>query len=187
MKRLVLAFSLLLVASLRAEAPKKVALARVPGGGMKPDIAVDARGTLHMVYFKGKTDAGDAFYVKSTDGGANFSQPLQINSQPGSVQGIGNNRRPRLALGKDGRVHVLWNGSSIAQPRGPLFQAMAADSPYNSMPLLYARLNDAGTAFEAQRNLMKRSAALDGGSAIAADPAGNVYGDRKSTRLNSSH
>ena len=51
MKRFVLAFSLLLVVSLRAEAPKKVALARVPDGGMKPDVAVDARGTLHMVYF----------------------------------------------------------------------------------------------------------------------------------------
>jgi hypothetical protein len=42
-------------------------------------------------------------------------------------------------------------------------------------PLLYTRLNDAGTAFEPQRNLMTASAILDGGGSLAADAQGNVY------------
>jgi hypothetical protein len=43
------------------------------------------------------------------------------------------------------------------------------------MPMLYARLNDAGNAFEAQRNLMIHSFGLDGGGSIAADRSGSVY------------
>jgi hypothetical protein len=41
--------------------------------------------------------------------------------------------------------------------------------------MLYARLNDAGTAFEPQRNVITRFYGLDGGGSIAADPRGNVY------------
>lgn len=41
--------------------------------------------------------------------------------------------------------------------------------------MLYARLNDAGTAFEPQRNLMHVGGFLDGGGTVAADRAGNVW------------
>jgi hypothetical protein len=41
--------------------------------------------------------------------------------------------------------------------------------------MLYARLNDAGTGFEHQRNLIQSAPGLDGGGSVAADEAGNVY------------
>jgi len=41
--------------------------------------------------------------------------------------------------------------------------------------MLYARLNDRGTAFEGQRNLIQETFGLDGGGSIAADQNGNVY------------
>jgi hypothetical protein len=41
--------------------------------------------------------------------------------------------------------------------------------------MLYSRLNDAGTAFEPQRNLMRVSTVLDGGGTVADDEAGNVF------------
>jgi hypothetical protein len=41
--------------------------------------------------------------------------------------------------------------------------------------MLYSRLNDGGTAFEAERNLMTRTFGLDGGGTLAADAGGNVY------------
>src|SRR5258707_15269901 len=44
-----------------------------------------------------------------------------------------------------------------------------------ALPLLYTRLNDAGTAFEPERNLITYAAGLDGGSSVAADDQGNVY------------
>src|SRR5207247_613995 len=72
----------------------------------------------------------------------------------------------QLAVGKGGRVHVAWNGSGKALPRGP--------GKYNS-PMLYSRLTDAGTAFEEQRNLMRITESLDGGGTLTADQAGNVY------------
>jgi hypothetical protein len=41
--------------------------------------------------------------------------------------------------------------------------------------MLYARLKDAGTRFEPQRNLMTATKNLDGGGSVAADAEGNVY------------
>jgi hypothetical protein len=41
--------------------------------------------------------------------------------------------------------------------------------------MLYARLNDARTAFEDQRDLMQQTDVLDGGGTVAADDVGNVY------------
>src|SRR5204863_3301184 len=39
----------------------------------------------------------------------------------------------------------------------------------------HACLNDAGTAFEPQQDLMKSTTGLDGGGTVAADSEGNVY------------
>jgi hypothetical protein len=41
--------------------------------------------------------------------------------------------------------------------------------------MLYARLNDGRTAFEAQRNVMQFAAGLDGGGTVAADSQGRVF------------
>jgi hypothetical protein len=41
--------------------------------------------------------------------------------------------------------------------------------------MLYTRLNDAGTAFEPDRNMIQNAYGLDGGGTVAADAAGNVY------------
>jgi len=42
-------------------------------------------------------------------------------------------------------------------------------------PLLYTRLNDGGTAFYPERNVITYAYDLDGGSSVAADSQGNVY------------
>jgi hypothetical protein len=42
-------------------------------------------------------------------------------------------------------------------------------------PMVFARLNDAETAFEPERNLIHAAYGLDGGGAVAADNAGDVY------------
>jgi len=41
--------------------------------------------------------------------------------------------------------------------------------------MLYTRLNDPGTAFEPQRNVMQFAVGLDGGASVAADNFSNVY------------
>jgi hypothetical protein len=142
-----------------------VTLLRTPGHGIQPQAAVDEKGVVHLIYFTGEAGNGDISYVRSEDGGSKFSHPLRVNSHPGSAIATGNIRGAHLAIGKNGRVHVAWNGSSKAEPKGP----------DKVTPLLYTRLNDAGTAFEPQRNMLQTAVVLDGGSSVAADPAGNVY------------
>jgi hypothetical protein len=154
----------------KAERKEPVRILRVPGGGLQPQAGIDERGTLHVVYYAGDAHAGDLFYVRSSDRGSTFSPPIRVNSQPGSAIAAGTIRGAQLAIGKSNGVHIAWNGSEQAEPKGP----MNPDSGKPGAPMLYSRLSDTGSHFEPQRNLMHRSFGLDGGGSVAADLAGNV-------------
>lgn len=143
----------------------RVSLMRTPDHGIQPQVAVDNNQVVHLVYFKGDPAAGDVFYVRKTPREARLSGPIRVNSISGSVIALGSVRGAQIAVGKGGRPHVAWLGSAKAEPRGP----------GGAIPMLYTRLNDAGSAFEPQRNVMQFATGLDGGGSIAADSAGNVY------------
>ena len=166
--------TLLLLAPLSRvpSAAPRVELARVPNGGVQPEIAVDEARVVHMVYLAGEPAASNVFYVRSTDGGRSFSRPLRVNSQDGSAVATGTIRGAQIAIGRNGRVHVAWNGSTSA---GTIPAVPGSPPAHASMPMLYARTNAAATAFEPQRNLMTRTVNLDGGGSIAADSNGGVY------------
>lgn len=157
-----------------AHGPSSVNLVRVPDGGIQPQIVVDG-GTVRMIYFKGNPAHGDIYYVRSADWGATFSAPIRVNSQPDSAIATGTIRGPHIAVGGNHEVYVAWNGSVDARPKGPLNPEMPAKSVYNGTPMLFTRLNSAGTAFEPQRNVMTSTFGLDGGGSVAADGAGDVY------------
>lgn len=124
---------------------------------------MDAQGVLHLIYFKGDPAGGDIFYVRQQPGGGDFSKPIRVNSQPGSAVALGTIRGAQMALGRRGRVHIAWNGHA------------PAGGNYMDTPMLYARLDDAGTAFEPERNVITSARGLDGGGSVAADNEGNVY------------
>ena len=145
--------------------PPAVRVERVPNAGIQPQVAVAPNGTVHLIYYSGDPMAGDIFYVRSTDGGSSFTSPLRVNSHPGSAIAAGNIRGAHIAVGRNGLVHVAWNGSKNAEPKGPK----------DATPMLYARMNGAGTAFEPERNVIQSAYGLDGGGAVAADTQGNVY------------
>jgi hypothetical protein len=147
-----------------ATEPPRVRVERTPHDGLQPEAMVDAQGTLHLIYLRGDPKACDVFYVRRGVGEAGFSAPRRVNSQPGSAVAIGTIRGAQLALGRNGRVHVLWNGATDAIPRLP-----------DSAPLLYSRLDDRGQAFEPQRPLNGGTVHLDGGGALAADERGRVF------------
>ena len=158
-------------ASVRTTDDPSVLLLRVPNGGIQPEAVVDERGLLHLLYFAGEARAGDLFYVRSKDYGHTFTMPVRVNSQPGSAIATGTIRGGQIAIGRGGRVHVTWNGSDAASPKG-------VANPANGQPtapFLYARSNAEGTVFEAQRNLTTRGYFIDGGGSIAADRDGNIY------------
>jgi hypothetical protein len=168
MQTKLIAFCGLLIASLLQGADsKKITVMRTPGGGIQPQAAVDAAGVVHLIYYKGDAGGGDVLYARREPNAESFSKPMQVNSQAGSAIAAGSIRGAQLALGKNGRAHVVWNGGKGAK------RVMVAGKEVT--PLLYTRLNDAGTAFEPERNLITQNAGLDGGSAVAADSQGNVY------------
>jgi hypothetical protein len=96
---------------------------------------------------------------------------VRVNSLDGSAIATGTIRGGHIAVGRDGRVHVAWNGSQTALPKGPVDPQTGKAGP----AMLYARSNAGGTAFEPQRSVMQRSLTLDGGGTVSADPGGNVY------------
>ena len=135
-----------------------VRVLRVPDGGIQPQVARSSDG-LHLLGFSGPARGGNLYHQKSVDGGQSFSDPLLVNSQAGSAVAAGTIRGGQIAVDPAGTVHVVWNG---AASRG------------QHAPLLYSRLRKNGQVFEPQRNLMKATSGLDGGSSIAAAPDGRV-------------
>ena len=141
----------------------RVTLVRTPDGGIQPQAAVDAAGVVHLIYYKGDPSGGNIYYVKRGPGQEAFSKPLRVNSRSASAIAMGTIRGAQLAIGRYGRVHVAWNGQA---PK---------NGSYKDAPMLYARLNDAGTEFEPERNVIRFAGGLDGGGSIAADNSGNVF------------
>src|SRR5258706_5274819 len=137
MKKLLLSLIALFPVLALAQAPKVTAL-RCPDAGIQPQAAVDSAGKGHLIYLKGDDGNSDIFYVTSSDDGRSWSKPIRVNSQPGAAIATGTVRGAHLAIGKGNRPHVAWMGSSTAEPK----------APNDSTPMLYARLNDAGGAFE---------------------------------------
>lgn len=147
----------------KAQAPVRVV--DTPDGGIQPQAVVDGKGTVHLIYFKGEPGGGDIDYARMEPGKDAFGPPVRVNRKPGSAIAIGTIRGAQLALGRRGRVHVAWNGSDKAEPK----------NAFGSTPMLYARSDEEGRAFEPERNVMLKTSALDGGGTVAADQEGNVY------------
>lgn len=139
-------------------ATDRVRLVRVPHGGIQPQAVTDHRGVTHVVYFSGPPGGGDLYYTRFN---GSFSEPLRVNSVVSSAVAMGTVRGGQLAVGRGGRVHVVWNGSQVAKTE-------------HGMPLFYARLDDRGAAFEPQRDVITWAHGLDGGSAVAAGNGSRV-------------
>ncbi len=135
----------------------KVEILRTANGGIQPQAAIDADGTLHLIYFAGAAKGGNVFYVKRDADLSTWSDPIRVNSEKGSARRNGAISHSQLALGKDGRIHVTW---------------------FNMRPpkYFYSASRDDGQGFEPQRNLVTEHAeGVEAGASIAADGRGNVY------------
>jgi hypothetical protein len=132
----------------------EVRILRVPEHGQVPDVALDAKGVLHLTYGLGAP--GNGFYVQSRDLGKTFTKPLRLNHALDTVT-TGMERGPKLALGRDGMIHVLWHG--FYKKGGGVW---------------YTRSSNGGKTFEPERNLVHPNYGTDN-AAIAADGEGNVF------------
>jgi hypothetical protein len=55
----------------------------------------------------------------------------------GSALAIGTIRGGQIAIGRGGRIHVAWDGSSVVRSKGPL----NPEAGQRGSPMLYSRLN----------------------------------------------
>mgnify|MGYP003575000084 CR=1 FL=1 len=163
------AFNLSLAAMIFAafDLNAEIRFERVPDGGIQPQLILDENGRQHLLYFKGDAMGGDVFYATRGRDEKEFSPPIKINEQANSVIVAGTMRGPQMALGRDGRAHVVWMGGNGAD------KVKVGDEMVT--PLLYARMNDGRDGFEPERNMLTRAAGLDGGQTVAADQKRNVY------------
>jgi hypothetical protein len=135
-----------------AGADTLVRVVRIPDRALVPDVIRDAAGLLHMVY--GLDHA--AWYVRSLDDGATLSAPVKVNSE-GTVETEMGERGPKLAVGRDGVVHVAW-----ADDWAPGVQCYVRS----------ARSVDGGKTFEARKTLSSMPG-VDGVT-LTADGDGRV-------------
>lgn len=145
------------------QAAGRVDTVATPNGGLQPQAIADAAGMIHLLYFKGDPGSGDLFYIRKT-GDAAFTAPLRVNSDAGTAIATGSVRGGQIALGRNGWIHVAWNGSRAIDRDG-----------VKLTPMWYARLSPRGRAFEPQRAIGRQTKHLDGGGAVAADRSGRVH------------
>ena len=72
-----------------------------PTAGVSRMPSIDDEGTTHLVYLKGEPVEGDLMYVTRGPGATTWSEPAQVNSEPGTVTGIGPIDGGHLAQGRD--------------------------------------------------------------------------------------
>ncbi|MBS1810392.1 MAG: hypothetical protein JST84_19670 [Acidobacteria bacterium] len=146
MIRVVLLF---LLCAMAVEAAPHIIPLHAPG--RVPEVVQDRRGVLHLTYGK----ENDGYYVQSRDGGKTFSPAIKVNQRAGTVT-VGGERGVKIALGKDGIIHLVWLGHY--QKGGGI---------------LYTRSTDGGKTFESERNLQDTEVGSDS-PAIVADANGNL-------------
>jgi len=124
-------------------------------GGMEPvswpDLAIDSDDQLHVVWSAGTV--ADIFYSSSTDGGKEWSSPVQL-SDSSEVEDL----RPQLAIGRPGEIHLVWTERALKE--GTILGS------------LYRRSLDGGNSWSPASNIREGQANWMG---IAADVRGNVH------------
>ncbi len=161
---IVVASSSPLVAVADSNRPE-VSLHRLPHGEIQPQARIGADGKLHLLTFRGDPSRGDLYYRQQATPLGSWAAPVWVNHRAGSAVALGTIRGGQLAVGYDGRVHVVWNGARPA----------ASGSHDSDLPLYYTRSDPEGRTFEPERNVIQFGYGLDGGSDVAVDVNGNVY------------
>ena len=91
-----------------------IRLEPVPDHGIQPLLATDARGVVHLIYFKKSapdgTERSGHLYYRSYEQGR-WSPALRVSSSPFDHQDA--IARASLAMDSNGRVHVGWLSSDL--------------------------------------------------------------------------
>lgn len=128
-----------------ADAAPVVRLIDLPDGGSVADAEIDGEGVIHLVYVSlAEGVEQDVLYTQSHDDGATFTDPIRVNANAGEGYAAGF-RGPDVALGADGRVHVIWYTN-----------AYQAKRPTEDWGVRHAYKDADADAFVGERNISGR-------------------------------
>jgi len=108
------------------------------------------------------------FFARREAGSDAFGEAVRVNHADGAAAAFGVIGAAQMALGPDGRVHVVWVGSRVAA-------RVDGESGHPALPFLYTRSDPGESAFEPERNLLTWTGNLDGGGSVAVDSVGTVF------------
>ena len=150
-----------------------VSTVKLPYGGIRPQAAIDASGIIHIVQSE-SAKRGDLVYLKFDPETKEFSKPIPVlNTAKGMAAGF------NMTVSSDGRVHV------IIRPN-PRYSKLAMgvnayDEMFNSKQrffvlryMLHTRLNDEGTAFETEKNIIGKTMGFEGVGSVVAEPDSKI-------------
>ncbi|HSJ00894.1 MAG TPA: sialidase family protein [Verrucomicrobium sp.] len=138
-----------------------VEIMAVPKDGIQPRAVVDGKGVLHLVWYTGSPKGGNLHHATCLEN-ETWSPAVRVNSLPDSAVAAGTIRGAQVAMGREGHIHVVWNGFDATAPKG------------TPMPLYYTRSLDGGRTFTPQQ-VVSGDWPMDGGGAVAADVSGKVH------------
>ena len=158
-----------------SHAEPNVTTVKLPYGGIRPQAAIDRAGVIHIIQANSKI-RGDLMYVKHAPDQKQFSKPINVlREASGMAAGF------NMTVGTDGRVHVFTRPNPRYSKKE--LGAQAYDAMFKSKArffvlryMLHSRLNDDGSAFEEETNIIGRTIGFEGVGAIVADQnSANVY------------
>tara|TARA_B110000858_G_scaffold194218_1_gene248191 strand:- start:42028 stop:43245 length:1218 start_codon:yes stop_codon:yes gene_type:complete len=144
----------LLALFLAGAAVAEIHIQKTPDGGVQPRLIADDSGNIHLLYFKKRLSApsareGNLYYRQYLPERNSFGLAIKVSSTAYDIRSFAI-ERASMAVGGDGRVHVVWY--------------LSKDNQY-----YYSRSNSDRTQFETQQPVVDKFAeGLDAGADIAA-------------------
>ncbi len=145
---------LLFALFLGSVAVAEIHIQQTPDGGVQPRLSVDDSGNIHLLYFKKRLSApsareGNLYYRQYLPEQNRFGLPVKVSSNAYDIRAFAI-ARASMAVGADGRVHVVWY--------------LPRDNQY-----YYSRSNTERSQFETQQPVVDEfGEGLDAGADIAA-------------------
>lgn len=132
----------------------EIHIEETPDGGVQPRLNIDESGNIHLLYFKKRLSApsareGNLYYRQYLPKQNRFDLPIKVSSTAYDIRTYAI-ARASMAVGGDGRVHIVWY--------------LPGDNQY-----FYTRSNTERSQFETQQPVVKEfGEGLDAGADIAA-------------------
>ena len=145
---------LFLALLLGSAAIAEIRIQETPDGGVQPRLTVDDSGNIHLLYFKKRLSApsareGNLYYRQYLPEQERFGLPVKVSSNAFDIRTFAI-ARASIAVGGEGRVHVVWY--------------LPRDNQY-----FYTRSNIERSQFQAQQAVVEEfGEGLDAGADIAA-------------------